>query len=78
MKVPEVGTHSVGFLGTELSRSGSFQGNDSSGVESREGAMTREAGRGLMLWGGDLGNPPRARTGSRSEGKPVSVQGLLQ
>ena len=40
--------------------------------------MTREAGRGLMLWGGDGGDPPRARTGSRSEGKPVSVQGLLQ
>lgn len=40
---PEVGTNSADFLGTEVSGSGSFQGNESSGVESREGG---DEGRG--------------------------------
>ena len=77
MKVPEVGTNSAGFLGTELSGSGSFQGGDSSGVESREGEVAGEPRRGLMPWDGDLTIPPRVRTGSRSEGKRMSVLGLL-
>lgn len=77
MKVPEVGTNSAGFLGTELSGSGSFQGSASSGVESREGEVAGEARRGLMPWDRGLAIPPRVGTGSRSEGKRVSVLGLL-
>ena len=76
MKVPEVGTNSADSLGTELSGNGSFQGSDSSGVESREGEVAGEAGRGLILWGRDLAIPPRVGTGSRSEGKRFSVLGL--
>lgn len=46
-------------------------------MESREGEVAGEPRRGLMPWDGDLTIPPRVRTGSRSEGKRMSVLGLL-
>lgn len=76
MKVPEVGTNSAGFLGTELSGSGSFQGSASSGWSpgSERGGWRGTQGPDARDRGLDL---PQGGDGEWSEGKRVSVLGLL-